>query len=206
MAPWAPTGLLKVQGAERRQGTSKAQSWPATGHRLAQLHAHHTTPVPSAPRCQQHGLQPEGHPGCLCGDVPRALPEAEGRASEHPSRLGPTQGPPALALSHAAPGQANVRATQGWGTEPPRPPGGAGSGDRAKERPEPQARSAGGAGLRVCADDDLSVLVLRPGCPQRHQQGAKKEPRVLVSCSLELCFILRKCLGPQVPRRRPKKP
>ncbi|XP_055261652.1 uncharacterized protein LOC129542857 isoform X2 [Moschus berezovskii] len=123
VAPWALTGLLKVQGAERREGTLKAQSWPATGHRLAQLPAHHTTPVPSVLRCwlrtQQHGLWPEEDPGCLRGDVPRALPEAEGRASEHPSRPGPTPGPPALALSHAAPGQANAGATRGWGTEPP---------------------------------------------------------------------------------------
>ena len=109
------------EGSRSREkgGHLESPVWPATGCRLAQLPVHHTTPMLSALRCQQHGLRPEGDPGCLCGDIPRALPEAEGWASEHPSWLGPTQGPPAPALSHAAPGQANVRATQGWGTEPP---------------------------------------------------------------------------------------
>lgn len=64
VAPWAPTGLLKVQGAERREGTSKAQAWPATGRRLALLPVRHTTPMPAALRCwlhtQQYGLWPEG--------------------------------------------------------------------------------------------------------------------------------------------------
>lgn len=93
---------------------------------------------------------------------------------------GPTQGPPAPALSHAAPGQANVGAAQGWGIEPPADPQ-AGrvveTGPRSALSLRPGQRAGPGT---VCTDDDLNELVPRPSCPQMHRQEAKKEPLVLL--------------------------